>query len=308
MHFTEKLVSTVALLAVVWLACAPAPATAQEPLRWKFEQGEKLNYEMIQDMTVSMQGGPMGGQLETKMIQHMDMTWDIQEVNDAGDATIRQKFNRVKMEMKSPFGGFEYDSASEEAPAGLAATIAPMYKAMTEGEFVITMSDRGEVKDVKIPEEVVKAIQQSPGAAAMGELATDEGFKKMISQGALQLPEEAPQPGQKWSTKMEVKNPMVGTQTVETTYQYEGTKEVDDATYALIRPQLAMAFGEPAQPGVQMKIGEQSSDGEILFNVEEGRLHTSTLNQNVTIDVTAGGQAMQQKIDQRIEVKVTPAE
>ena len=25
-------------------------ATAQEPLRWKFEQGEKLDYNMVQDM------------------------------------------------------------------------------------------------------------------------------------------------------------------------------------------------------------------------------------------------------------------
>ena len=56
-----------------------------------------------------------------------------------------------------------------------------------------------------------------------------------------------------------------------------------------------------------MKITEQDSDGEVLFNVEEGRLHSSTLKQNVTIDMTAGGQAMKQKIDQKIDVKVTPA-
>ena len=44
-------------------------------------------------------------------------------------------------------------------PTGLAAMIAPMYKAMTKGEFEITMTARGEVKDVKIPEEVIAALK-----------------------------------------------------------------------------------------------------------------------------------------------------
>jgi hypothetical protein len=130
----------------------------------------------------------------------------------------------------------------------------------------------------------------------------------MLSQGALVLPEKAPQEGEAWSTKIEMKNPMVGTQTVETTYRFEGTKEAEGATFAVIRPQLKMEFANAAQPNVQMKISEQSSDGEILFNVEDGRLHTSRLTQDVTLDITASGQSMKQKIDQQIDVTVSPAE
>ncbi|MEX2309282.1 MAG: DUF6263 family protein [Pirellulales bacterium] len=281
-------------------------AAAQEPLRWKFEKGEKLDYKMVQDMTMTAEGGPLK-KMETKMRQEMDMTWDIEDVNAEGHAVIRQKFDRVKMKMTTPVGGFEYDSDSDEAPAGLAAMIAPMYKAMTEGEFIITMSDRGEVKDVKIPEEVLTALKNSPGAAAMGDLSTAEGFKKMISQGALVLPEAQPKEGETWSTKVEMNNPMVGTQTVQTTYRYEGDKEMDGTTYSVIRPELKMDFANNAQPNLQMKIGEQSSDGEVLFNVDEGRLHTSTLNQNLTLDITVGGQPMKQKIDQKINVTVTRA-
>jgi hypothetical protein len=56
-----------------------------------------------------------------------------------------------------------------------------------------------------------------------------------------------------------------------------------------------------------MKIAEQSSDGEILFNIDKGRLYSTTLAQKVTIDATVAGQTIQQKIDQKIDVKVTPA-
>jgi len=222
--------------------------------------------------------------------------------------------------MTTPVGGFEYDSKSEEAPTGLGAMIAPMYKAMTEGEFEITMTSRGEVKDVKIPEQVIAALKSSPGAAAMGDIASADGFKKMISQGALVLPKDAPKKGDSWSTKVEMKNPAVGKQTVETKYLYEGTKDIKGTMFALIKPQLTMSFGDapaaakegeakpPAPPQqVPMKIKDQTSDGEILFNIAAGRLSSTTLKQNVTIEATVQGQPIEQKIDQKIDVTVTPA-
>jgi hypothetical protein len=298
---------------------------ADDPLRWKFKVGEKLDYKMVQEMNMAASGGPIP-QMKTTMHQEMDMTWDVQGVNDEGEAVIRQKFDRIKMKMTTPVGGFEYDSNAEAAPTGLGAMIAPMYKAMTQGEFEITMTARGEVKDVKVPEEVLTALKSSPGAAAMGDMATAEGFKKMISQGALVLPENPPKEGESWSSKVEMNNPAAGKQTVETTYTYQGTKEIDGTTYAVIKPELKMEFEqqpaegeksdaekaeEPKQPApiqqLQMKVGEQSSDGEVLFNIKEGRLYSTTLNQKVTIDATVQGQVMQQKIDQKIDVKVTPS-
>ena len=43
--------------------------------------------------------------------------------------------------------------------------VAPIYDALTKGEFEITMSARGEIKDVKVPDEVLAAMKNSPGAA-----------------------------------------------------------------------------------------------------------------------------------------------
>ncbi len=300
-----------AVSAAMNLVVTPAELKADEPLRWKFEVGEKLDYNMVQEMNMSAEGGPID-QIKTTMRQEMDMTWNVQGVDKkTGEAVIKQKFDRVKMKLTSPIGGFDYDSKSEAAPTGLGAMIAPMYKAMTKGEFEITMTARGEVKDVKIPEEVLTALKSSPGAAAMGDIASPEGFKKMIAQGALVLPEKTPQKGDQWKTKIEMKNPQVGMQTVETTYTYDGTKDIDDTTYAVIKPQLTMEFEKPAAgapaPQVSMKIGDQSSGGEILFNIAKGRLYSTALQQKVTIDATVNGKTMKQTIDQKIDVKVTPA-
>ena len=53
-----------------------------------------------------------------------------------------------------------------------------------------------------------------------------------------------------------------------------------------------------------MNIKDQSSSGEVLFNVDAGRLASTTLNQKVTIEANG---AMTLKIDQKIDVKVTRA-
>lgn len=309
----------IAVAALVSILVATS-ALAEEPLRRKFKVGEKLDYDMVQEMSMSV-SGPQTQQMNTSMRQEMNMTWDVQGVDDkSGEAVIRQKFERVKMKMSTPLGGFEYDSKSEEAPVGPAAMIAPMYKAMTDGDFEITMTSRGEVKDVKIPEQVITALKNSPGAASMGDIASPEGFKKMISQGALVLPKNPPKKGETWTTKVEMKNPAVGKQTVETTYRYEGSKDVKGTMLAVIRPQLKMEFenkppataeGQPQQPPEQqqsqMKIKEQSSEGEVLFNIAAGRLQSTTLKQKVTIETSGGGQPVLEKIDQKIDVTVSPA-
>jgi hypothetical protein len=294
------------LLLVIAAASCGSTAMAAEPIRWKLKAGDKFNYDMNQDTTMNMNAGP-AGQMVTTVQQKMEMTWDVQQVNEAGDAVIKQSFDRVTMNMNAPMGQtIEYDSDAAEPAEGLATMIAPLYDAMTEGEFEVTMSARGEIRDVKIPQEVIDAIKNSPGAAAMGEMATSEGFQNMIMQGALVLPEEPPAVGESWSNTATMNNPMAGKVTVETSYKYEGTKEVDGISMAVFRPTLKM--GMEGNPTVQMKVTEQQSEGEVLFNQEAGRLDSTSLQQTTKMDITVAGQTMQQQIDQLIEVKVTQAE
>src|SRR4051812_15812103 len=110
---SQYLLALAAVIAVFGSALAPTTSRADDPLRWKFEVGEKLDYNMTQEMNMSADGGPVG-QKTTAMRQEMDMTWDVQGVNkETGEAVIKQKFDRVKMKMSTPYGAFEYDSKSD---------------------------------------------------------------------------------------------------------------------------------------------------------------------------------------------------
>jgi hypothetical protein len=301
MRLNSKLGGVVLAVVFVWASSfAATNATAQEPLRWKLETGQKLNYNMVQDMKIGVAGGPAGDQNMT-VHQVMNMIWNVVDAKEDG-ALIRQKFERVQTKMMMPpLGTIEYDSASDQAPVGLAAMLAPVYKALTEAEFELTMTPRGEIKDVKIPEKFLEALKNSPNAAALGDLATPEGFKKMMSQSALVLPENAPQAGEVSTTKSELNAPFGGKQIVETTYRYDGTKDIDGVEVAVFQPTMKMAYQGDNQP----KIKDQESSGEILFNVDAGRMHSSKLDQKMTLEQAAG---MQMTIDQSITVDVKLAE
>jgi hypothetical protein len=59
-------------------------------------------------------------------------------------------------------------------------------------------------------------------------------------------------------------------------------------------------------PMMEMKMKEQKTDGEVLFDLKAGRLHSMSVNLNITMDMVAQGMTMPGTIDQKIEVKVTP--
>jgi hypothetical protein len=292
------------ILAMI-VSLTTAEADAQTPLRWKFKLGDKLDYHMVEEMTLTTRGAPLD-ETSTPLHQEMDMTWKVVGVKDDGEAVIEQKFHDVTLKMTGPRGEkIEYKSGGDEATASLAAMVAPIYDALTKGVFEFTMTARGEIKNVKVADEVLEALKNSPGAAMLGDIATAEGLQRMLVKWALVLPEKAPKPGETWRSRVELKSPAGGEQIVESSYRYEGTKEIDGRTFAVFRPGLEITFS--GKDGTPTKVKEQESTGEILFDVQAGRLASATLKRGLTMDVTVAGQTVEQKVKQTVEVKLVPA-
>lgn len=297
--FASRRVSLV--LTLVALASSAAPIHAADaPLRWKFTAGEVLDFEMNQDMNMNIQAGP-AQQMSTTAQQAMNMNWTVKSVDGAGNAEVEQRFTRIQINMAMPGGqGLVYDTDSEEPATGMAAMVAPTMEAMTAGSFTFKITPRGEVSDVKFSEELQNAIKNGPG----GEAGATEQFKSMVSQVAFPLPENTPKPGDTWTAKVTVANPAGGNQTVETTYTFDGTRDADGTTFAVIKPAMKMDLAK--NPMMEMKMKEQKTDGEVLFDLQAGRLHSISVNLNIAMEMVAQQMTMPGTIDQKIEVKVTP--
>jgi hypothetical protein len=275
-------------------------ASAADAPQWKFEEGQSNRYRMNQTMNMSMVIG--GNDVKNNIKQIIDMSWTVREIKDDGSALLDQKIDRMRMTIEAGGNKVEVDSAAKEEPQNQAAMLAPLLKAFTAKPFQVTMSPRGEITEVEVPEEMIEALKNTPGAAAMGDMATPEGFKKMVSQASFAMPEKLA-PGDQWTQKMEMQLPGIGKQIAETTYKYEGAKEVEGKEYEVFTPSLKIRYEGGA---TAVDVGDQKSSGQILFDREAGRLEKSQLKQNMTLTLSAGGQAIEQQLEQTIEMQWMP--
>ncbi len=296
----------VAVPGFFWLLVASTLVCAGEPLIWKFAVGDAHHYQLVQTMNMTMSLGPSGETAST-VKQTIGMTWEVKSVEANGTAVLLQTIDRIEMDLSAP-GQKEvhFDTASDESPEGFAAMLAPTLNALTSTPFKVTMTPRGEITEVEVPETLVAVMAQGPGGAILGDLATEEGFRNTVQQSSLTLPEAKDLvEGHQWNSTFEMENPATGKIVVETTYAYQGPREVAGQAMEVFVPTLLLRFGKgPDQTGGTIRVERQESGGEILFNRSAGRLESTTLRQQVDLVIMVGENSINQHIDQKISLRI----
>jgi hypothetical protein len=293
--------STTLSLTLVLLFCSSAGA--QTTLRYKFKPGDQLQYELRQDMTMAMNVGGMN--IDMQMNQTIDVSWNIRAVDQAGNAKMTQKFERVRFTMEGgPIGKIAYDSKDGKDPEGpFGQAMGPILKAMAGSEFEMTMTPRGEIKDVNVPEKITDALKNLQGAAGFGNMFTEERLKQMTGQAGLQLPVEAVAKGKTWSSTLAMKMPF-GKMTVNNLMTYEGpaSREGKNLERVTIKPTVTLE-GDGAA-AIDVKIKSQDTMGAAYFDNTAGRLVETNLTQNMEMEVSVAGQNFTQVIKQNTSLKL----
>jgi hypothetical protein len=290
---------------VICLGGAAAPARAQGVLRYKFQQGEKLNYEVEQK--INMQMNVMGNNVTMDMTENIDTTWDIKSVDKDGKAKMTQKFDRVRFTMTAPMpiGRIEYDSKDGKLPEGpFGQLLGPFFEAMAGSEFTLSMDATGKVSDVVVPEKFTEAMKkvQNPGAAG-GDMFSPEGMKNLISQSGLVLPNEAATKGKTWERKVDIKSPLGKMETVSTnTFAGSVTRGDKKLEQVDITTKLTLESDPNAQISAQLK--SQEAKGKAYFDPVAGRVVETGLTQTMEMAISARGQEFTQKIDQTLSMKL----
>jgi Family of unknown function (DUF6263) len=289
------------LLAAVVFALGAVPAQAQVTLRYKYKEGEQLQYEMQQKMDMKMKVG--GNEFGMKMDQHMDMTWKVVKVDPDGKAQVMHRIDNIRVNMDTPQGKVEYDSATKQQPQGpVGQAIAPIFNAMAGAEFSATMDAQGKMSNVKLPGKLVEAIKDKlAGAPGFGELFSPESLKRMVNQGTLVLPKDAVNKGQTWTEKQEVKMPF-GAMHVTNTMTYDGPGGAGGLQKIGLAPSMAME----ADPNAPVKIKMKGSNGKgyAVFDNEAGRLVEVNMSQDMQSEISAGPQDITQSIQTAIVLKL----
>lgn len=277
---------------------APALLRAAEPPQWKFAPELSNRYRITQQTDIDRGGA--GGAAKASTTITIDTSWTVKEVKGDGSALLDQRVDRMRLQSATGDGQqAEIDSQALENPQGPAAMLVPLMKAVTSHPFAVTMTPRGEITGVEVPEGLVEALQNQPGAAQMGDLASAEGFKRLVGQAAFVIPEKLVE-GDEFTRTTETSAAAIGKQVAELSYRYEGNREVDGKTMDVFRPRIVVRFeGGP----VTIDATDQKSEGELLFNRTDGRMQSSHLEQHMDLKITIAGQVTTQSIDQTVDMK-----
>jgi hypothetical protein len=285
------------------LAVRPGAALADVQLSWKFTAGESVRFsttsEIAQDMDI-------GGQpISTKMTQVMDMVWTVKEAS-AEEATLDVTIDHVHVEMTPPTPAAKpivYDSKSDKNE-GQAALMASLFGAMVNQPITLTVTPLGEVKNIKLPEGMIAAMQKAGPAAK--DVLSEDAMKQTISRVMIAFP-EAVTAGKSWESIFETKNPILGTQKAVTTYTYVGPEKAEQRPVEKLDVQVHLSFDQPADAQAKASIKEQASEGSILFDNKQGMPIETTMNSQMKLQISAGGQMIDQTVTTKVLMKQIPA-
>ncbi len=290
------------LAAVIVALCLDAPIQAAKTLRWKFQKGQTMQYEMQQNMDMNMT--VQGRDFSTKTAQTMDMTWAIDSVGQDGTCRMKQTINRIRMKMEGPMGQVEYDSADKDQPNDPTLNmLRPVFESLVGAEFTVKMSELGRISEVQIPDEFRASLQGNRNSQMSG--FSEDSMKQMLQQAALILPERAIATNDQWNSQMKFEMPF-GLLKNDNEMTYLGTDETSPR--ALEKIQLKSNTVMEANPNspVKVELKEQDTSGTIDFDNTAGRIHGSAVTQKMVMSINAGGQSMEQTVTQTMRLRLKP--
>jgi hypothetical protein len=290
-----------ALLAGLVLAGA---APAQTTLRYQFKEGDKLDYVMDQDQKMTMSVG--GQDIEMKVHMAMDVVWDTKKVDDKGNAQVKVSFTRAKMSMTGPMGKVEVDSKDTEEPDDPAGKIfSQVVKAIGGMEMSFTIDPRGEMKNAKVSENVLKKLQNLPGVDKIGDMLSPESMKSMLG-GNMVLPEGPVEKGKTWKQKTDTKMPF-GRITGETKYTFEGEVERGGKTLQKIAVKPETKIETDPNAPVQIKVKDSKGKGYLFFDNKAGKIVETTNETTMQMEIEAGGMTIDMDLVQNTTVRLKGA-
>lgn len=272
-------------------------AQADEPLVWKWAEGDSTRYLMTQTMRMTMDAGP-AGQVTSEMRQDMVMNWRCVGLTDEGNYQIEQATERIVMSNKTSMGqGFSYDTAADGNPEGMATLVAPVFDAMVENPFTVVMKPSGEFLDVILSDPLARALDNLPGGGTSADMVV-----QMAKQSSLQFPDHPLAVGDSWTNEASVESPQTGQMKVLTTFVYNGSTELEGTTYEAFTPAVSIeSLGGPQ--GMEVSIETKESTGEVLFDREAGRAFRTQVLQAMDVGVTFGGQQISNLVNQGVELR-----
>lgn len=291
------------IVAAMCFHVATPDAKAEKLLRWKLKKGDAFEVIMTQDVNEKM--NMEGDDFEVTQRVSMYLTWKVVDIDDESVISLSQKLDRVVIELTVPnVGVVRIDTESKEDGEVIAQKMLAVIRPMINAEVTQTMNDRGEILDVKIPDEALAGLKQNK---LMKDFFSGDAFKEMMRKAPPALPEQAVTPGFPWKRVSKVKSP-AGEMQMTNDFTYEGEVEKDGRKLDKITANIVMEFqdGDDNQLQSTVTVTDQENKGAIYFDANAGHVVESEIEQRMSMKLVVAGKSIDQKIVNTTVMKITP--
>lgn len=276
--------------AFVLVALSAFFAQAAEPLVWKFKPGEEVTYEVKQTQVAKLTA-PDGRLVDSAVEQVTTLTWKCTKQLDSGKFALEQKIESIQVTLAG-LGqpASHYDTKNPNTVEGAAAMLAPLCDALVASPQQVTLSTAGELKLGELSDTLAETAEKSPA----GMVAPRTLLENLAAALAVPLPIGAAEPGVKTSLRRTIgaPEPLAGPAAMTATYELVGPRVVEGKKLVVLRPTLELA--EVAGDGaVVVKLGVQSTTGEVLFDPAQGKLESSDVVHKAELETTVGEQVVE---------------
>ncbi len=252
---------------------------ADTPLRWKLKAGETLRYEFHQKTDVKMK--TEGGQLtDNSHDLTLELTWKVNSVDPQGQADIVFMVDRVRSEFRIGAQTIKLDSNDKAGDDPGSPKLNAVYRAIAGADCSMQLGARGQVVAARVPDKVAEALKESAflGMADGGSVFTETGLKSLFGQMIPILPENPVDPGDSWSTTLEVPDSPAR---LSMTYK-DVLKPTDGDTTPIEGAIVTNLTLEPNSP-FTMDLKTQSGQRLVSFDANRGRVTLSTIKQKLEL-------------------------
>lgn len=266
-----RLLTSLGLLALTLLLTAPVQA--QTTLRWKFAKDQAFDVVCTQQTEVetSVNNKPRRAYLEMTM----QLAWNVDEVDEAGVATISQTIKRLQLKTTAPDADpIVYDSESLSKPSGTTRQIAAGLAPLVGTTFTVKMDARGDVTAVTLTEAAQKSLAALPEDSQLKQVLTVEGITNLFRTGDGQLPEQAVSPGDTWPLERETTTPL-GTLRETGTFAFAGQESIAGQKVEKIELASTAKLDAKSDAAVRLRVQEQTKSSVLLFDAAAGRALSS---------------------------------
>ncbi len=278
---------------VATLLAVPFLQDGKVDLRWKFQKGQQLWYQVTQSTTIDMAGMTM------EQSNRTTYSHSVADVDEAGTATLNVKYEAVAAKATG-IQEYDFDSEKQKEPDTDNPTVR-MLSRMVGQSFTLKMGPNGKVREVKgfdkIFEALFKGLEDDPQMQMARQMLkqsySDEAIQSMMQQMYMPLPEGAVEKGDSWKTDLTIQLPFVGKSSLSGTCRLADLQGPD----AHLEQEWKMGTKEEGEDkennplAGMIQISGMKGKSKGVFSLERG-LFLSTRTDS-TMVMVSGGQEME---------------